>query len=236
MYPQQVPPQQVPPQQVPPQQVSVRPPTTVVTYSIIAICVAVWVGEMRSTAFFDEVALSPELGRTEPWRFLTSAFAHSTNITHILFNMFALWTLRSLEVFLGKARFVALYLLSALAGGVAYVAMANPHSMDWYTGLVGASGAIFGVFGALMVIYRHLGQPVRNLALLLGLNAFIGFTVPGIAWQAHLGGFIAGAAAGAIVIQERKSKSHGGPDRTWLWLGVLTAIVVAAAVVKYATV
>lgn len=232
---QQVHPSQVPYalQPAPQQQVVVRRPGTPVTYGIIAICAAVWLGEIASPSFEDAVVLAPVLGRDEPWRFVTSAFAHASWL-HIACNMLALWTLRSLEPFLGRARFAALYLLSALAGGVAYVALATPDTQTWYTGVVGASGAIFGLFGALLIAYRTLKASTRQLWIVLAINAFISFGFPGIAWQAHVGGFLAGAAAGALVVRERQRAGRGLPDRSWLWLGLMAVAVVAVAVVKYA--
>ena len=91
----------------------------------------------------------PALAQSEPWRFLTSAFAHG-GITHIAFNMYALWVMGSyLEPMLGRARFVAIYLLSALGGSVMYLLLSTPPTAAevatgdygmWWTGAVGASG------------------------------------------------------------------------------------------------
>jgi len=216
-----------------------RPPRPHATYIIIAICVAVWLGELASPTFFDDVALSPAQGRDEPWRFLTSAFAHSTNIAHIFFNMLALWMLgRGLELFLKSARFLAIYLLSALGGGVTLVLMSSPPSagggLSWYTEVVGASGAIFGLFGALVPIYRSLGQSLNQLWGVLAINAMLTFVVPNIAWQAHVGGFLTGLLCGAIVMHEATARRHGHPDRTWWWLAAVLVVIVGAAVVKYA--
>ncbi len=210
-----------------------RRPRTPVSWTIIGICVAVWIGELTSPAFLDQVVLAPDLGRTQPWRFLTSAFAHATTILHIGFNMLAVWMLRGLETYLGGRRFTALYLISALAGSAVFVLLATPGSADWYTGLVGASGAIFGLFGALVVVYRHLRQPMTQIWVVLAINAVISFSVPGIAWQAHVGGFFTGLAIGAILISESRRVARGGTDRSWLGLAILTLIIVVALVVKY---
>ena len=88
------------------------------TMGIIAICAVVWVAELLSPRVFQEVAFAPALGTTEPWRLLTSAFAHSPNQPmHILFNMLALyWVGRAIEPVLGRWRFLTLYLVSALGG------------------------------------------------------------------------------------------------------------------------
>ncbi|MDQ1486877.1 MAG: hypothetical protein QOJ62_2570, partial [Actinomycetota bacterium] len=97
-----------------------------------------------------------------------------------------------LEAWLGRVRFVTLYLLSGLAGSVvAYLlAPANQPSL-------GASGAVFGLFGALFVLGRRLRFDMGPMATTIGLNLVITFLVPGISWQAHIGGLVAGAALAA---------------------------------------
>ena len=121
---------------------------------------------------------------------------------------------------LGRARFVALYLLSALGGSVVLPAAGQPRPVAasptgsyghcGVTGAVGASGAVFGLFGALLVLSRHarpvLGRHVRDIAI----NAVIGFVIPGIAWQAHLGGLLTGAAVAAAIAYSRPR-----PRRRW---------------------
>ncbi|GAA1392159.1 rhomboid family intramembrane serine protease [Luteococcus peritonei] len=218
-----------------------RPQLAVVTWTIIALCVATWLGELMLPGFYEQVALSPALGEHEPWRFITSAFAHSRfGITHIAFNMLALYSVgRSLELSLGRARFAALYLVSALAGGVGFVLLAfpgsatNPLGVNWSTGVVGASGAVFGLFGAMVVLYRHAGVSMQSLGIVLALNALISFTVPGIAWQSHLGGFLAGLVTGWLMLSSTKATWRGKPDRTWLWVAAVTAALVLMLVVKY---
>lgn len=134
----------------------------------------------------------------QPWRLLTAALVHS-GIWHIALNMLALWMLgRSLEPMLGRWRFLTLYVLGALGGSVA-VAILSPT-----TATVGASGAVFALFGALLVIGLHMGANMTGLFVLLGINLVIGF-VPGfnIAWQAHIGGAAVGALVGLIVLRTR---------------------------------
>lgn len=205
-----------------------------VTAVIILICVGVWIGELVVPGFYQFVVLTPALGALEPWRFITSAFAHATNLTHILFNMMALWLLGpGIEHFVGKARYVALYLLSAVGGGVVFVLMTPDTIRGWNTGVVGASGAIFGLFGAMAVLQRLIGQDNRSLWVLILANTAIGFLVPGIAWQAHLGGFLCGLLAAVVIIHCAKQRARGLRDYTWLQLGMLGALIVAAAVVRY---
>ena len=213
--------------------------TPVVTYTIIAICVIVWLAELVFPGFVDQIILVPALGVTQPWRFVTSAFAHAPEIAHILFNMYALWALgRALETFLGRARYIAAYALSALAGGVVYVAMASPGSdgavlPSWGQGVLGASGAIFGLFGVLLVVQRKLGMSNRSLWVVLALNFGLAFFFPGIAWQAHVGGFLAGLASGWIFFDDANRVSRGSRPAIWRRMGVLTLVFLAIAVVKY---
>lgn len=160
-----------------------------------------WVGAFDITRQFMFV---PALALREPWTFLTAAFLHSPNfLLHIVFNMYALWLGGPyLENLIGRARFVALYLLSAVGGSVGFLLLATPGatSQSWFTGTVGASGAVFGLWGAITVINRKLGRDIGGMIALLLINTAIGF-FPGlsIAWQAHLGGLVTGALAGAVL-------------------------------------
>lgn len=205
-----------------------------VTSVIILICVGVWVAQLLVPGFYQLVLLTPALGALEPWRFLTSAFAHATNVTHILFNMMALWLLGpGIEHFVGRARFLALYLISAIGGGVVFVLMTPNTIQGWNTAVVGASGAIFGLFGAIAVTQRLIGQDTRSVWVLILVNTAIGFLVPGIAWQAHLGGFLCGLLAATVITHCAKQRARGRRDLTWVLLALLGALIVAAAVAKY---
>ena len=216
-----------------------------VTLTIIGICVLVWVGELTSPTVYDNVAFASFLGKSEPWRFMTSAFAHIKNPIHIGMNMYALWLLGPyLESLLGRVRFAVTYLVTALGGSVVFLLMTSPPAVvnqstaagsSWFTGLVGASGAVFGLFGVLLVLHRHLGRSTGGIYATLLINAVLGFTIPGIAWQAHVGGFITGLACGGIVAYA----GRGPARRPWLqWggLAVVTLVLVALAVAKYASV
>ena len=122
----------------------------------------------------------------EWYRMLTAAFLHQ-QIWHLALNMFALWILgNALEPVLGRWRFTALYLLSALGGSAASLATSDVISF-------GASGAVFGLMGALFVVLRRFGRDVSAVLVILALNVVLGFVVPGIDWRAHLGGLVTGA-------------------------------------------
>lgn len=170
----------------------------VVTLTIIALCLVSYVLQLSVDGWTGRLAFSPWTGEVEPWRFVTAAFLHSTQIFHIAFNMYALWIVGPyLENLLGRARFISLYLLSAIGGHVAIVLLADPTAQSWFTGTVGASGAVFGLFGAIFVVMRRMGQEARGMLVIIGLNLVVGFVVPNISWQGHLGGLVTGAALGA---------------------------------------
>ena len=183
----------------------------VVTYSLIGITLAVYLLQLiPGLAVTDRLLYAGVYsipGNFEPWRMLTSVFVHSTGlIFHVLLNMYTLWIFgQLLEGLLGRWRFLSLYLISGLAGSVGVLWLGDPR-----TGVVGASGAIFGLLGAFLVIQRRLGGSATQLLILLGINLVIGF-IPGfnIAWQAHLGGLVAGALVGFIFVETRKRDQRG---------------------------
>ncbi|GGM86742.1 rhomboid family intramembrane serine protease [Terrabacter tumescens] len=218
--------------------------TPVVTYTIIAICAVVYLAQRASDTVTQNYAFAPYLGWTEPWRFVTAAFLHSpTTFFHILLNMFALWSLgQYLEPMLGRARFAALYLISGIGGQVAVTLLAAAPTLEnlragiggaWFGAVVGASGAIFGLFGALLVLNRHLGRSSTAMYATIAINAAFGFLYPGISWQAHLGGLVTGViCALAIVVFRRQGVRH----LVWAALTAVLALLVVVAVAKYLTV
>ncbi|MDE9364412.1 rhomboid family intramembrane serine protease [Luteipulveratus sp. YIM 133132] len=218
--------------------VSGRP---VVTIALIAICVVVYVGQLSTDRVTADLQFAPVLGRDEPWRFLTAAFLHDPNsILHILFNMYALWICgQYLEPMLGRARFLALYLVSAVGGSVGYALLASTpataeqwQDSGWFTPTVGASGAVFGLFAAVVVLNRHLGREIGPMLTMIAINAAIPFFVSNIAWQAHLGGAVTGAAVAAVI-------AVLGRDRRQLHWGALAGVLLVLAVlavIRYQTV
>lgn len=121
------------------------------------------------------------------YRLVTSTFLHQ-EVWHIAFNMLGLWWLGGpLEAALGRIRFLALYLLSGLAGSALTYLIAAPGQPS-----LGASGAIFGLLGATAVLMRRLNYDMRPVLVLLALNLLFTFTWSGIAWEAHVGGLVAG--------------------------------------------
>lgn len=155
------------------------------------------------------------------WTLLTSMFLHGS-ITHILCNMISLYSLgEGIESLYGTIRFLIIYFVSGILGGLAYVFL-SPITGNPLVGCVGASGAIFGLFGAegfLMLkerikpclLVRPSHQMVTSWFSLLALNLFIGFINTGIAWEGHLGGLIGGFVCGAVLYFTigRVMKSNG---------------------------
>lgn len=209
------------------------------TYALIGINLVIYVLQfipglnltnyLVYAPYFSLGELAAQGAPYEPWRMVTSTFAHSpTSFLHILFNMYTLWMFgQVLETMLGRGRFITLYLLSGLAGSVGVMYFDYALGLDLTTGVVGASGAIFGLMGAYLVILRHLGSNSVGLLVLVGINLVIGF-LPGMnwAWQAHVGGLIGGLVIGLIYARTRTP----GRARLQAWLvGGVAFIEVLAA-------
>jgi membrane associated rhomboid family serine protease len=186
--------------------------SSIITMGLIAINVVFFVianatgradGEfLKKMALFVDIDL-PRFGyegvaQGAYWQLITSTFLH-TEILHLVMNMIGLWIFGSfLEVQLGRWRYLALYLLTGLAGSVGIYLLTGPYvPQQGLSFALGASGSVFGLFGAALLILLRQRRDVTQLVVLLGLNLAITFTVPGIAWQAHVGGLIAGLVLGA---------------------------------------
>lgn len=162
----------------------------------------------------------------EYYRLLTSAFLHG-GIVHLLLNMYALYLFGpQLEAALGRLRFVVLYVVSALGGSALSYAFASPVQPS-----LGASGAVFGLLGAYLVINRRLGRNNTPVLMLLAINLVYGFLVPNIDWRAHLGGLVTGAlVAGAIAYAPVKRRGLVQA------VGIAVVLLVVLAVVVWRTV
>ncbi|MCM6761310.1 rhomboid family intramembrane serine protease [Rathayibacter sp. ZW T2_19] len=212
-----------------------------VTYAIIALCVFLWILEILPVvgnlvigglAYVPAYTLPGFGAGFEPWRMLTSVFLHSTSVFfvipfHLALNMYTLWIFgMALERMLGRGRYLALFLLSGFAGSVGVLLLAGP-----LTTVIGASGAIFGLMGAYLVILRHLGGQASQLLVLVGLNLVIGF-LPGmnVAWQAHVGGLVAGALIGLVFTKTRQRAQRRTQN---LLVGLIGAGLVAITAGAY---
>lgn len=184
----------------------------IVTYSIIAVTAVFYLVGMIpgiGDVVRGYLAFNGALAYAQPWRLVTVTLVHAS-IWHVALNMLALWAMgRSLEPLLGRGRFLTLYLLSALGGSVLTALLAPT---QW---VVGASGAVWGLLGAMFVIGRHIGANVTAIAVLLGINLVFTF-LPGsnIAWQAHIGGGLVGALIGFIFARTRAVRQR----RRQIWL------------------
>ena len=149
------------------------------------------------------------------WQLLTSMFTH-VQVLHIAFNMFALYVLGpQLEVAIGRARFLALYFISGLSGSALVYWAASE-----YGATLGASGAVFGLMGALAIVAFKVGGDVRGILTWIGINFVITFVLAGISWQGHLGGFLGGLAVGAILVYAPR-----GPRRTAVQVGGMCMVL-----------
>ena len=180
---------------------SLRPSSgaPVVTYAIMAISVLVFILQSLpgSPVTFYGI-YRPVFTAQAPWTMLTATFLHF-NVIHILFNMYSLFIFGPiLEHMLGRARFIALYLVSGFGGSVA-VLLLSPGSS-----VLGASGAIFGLMGAFFVIQRKLGGSDAQIFIIIAINLAAGFFIPNISWQAHVGGLLAGAIVAFIYLRTRR--------------------------------
>jgi membrane associated rhomboid family serine protease len=181
----------------------------------------------RFTDSFDLIgrAYVPLLGSVEGvaegqwYRMLTVMFLHGSYI-HILFNMLSLWWIGGpLEAALGRARYLALYFVSGLAGSALTYLVAAPNQPS-----LGASGAIFGLFGATAVLMRRLNYDMRPVIALLVINLIFTFGWSNIAWQAHIGGLVGGVVVGYAMV-------HAPRERRALIQYGVCAVVLAAVVV-----
>lgn len=198
----------------------------VVTYSIIGVSVVVYAIQFFTGSLLTNMfAFTPQALTVvnEPWRMLTSVFLHGS-VLHLLLNMYTLWIFgQLLEGLLGRVRFLVMYLIAGLAGSVGVVVFGDP--LSW---VLGASGAIFGLMGAFVVIQRRFGVNLTQLYVLLAINLAIGF-LPGanISWQAHLGGLIGGALVGLIYLETRDRSRRG------IQIALLVALTIVLIVIAY---
>lgn len=211
---------------------------TPATYVLIALNVAAYLVEIAggggglepgaSSIIFDFGLFGPSVAEGEWYRLLTSGFLHAS-IVHIGFNMFALYFLgRILEPGIGTVRFVAIYLASLFAGSLGALLL-DPNALTY-----GASGAVFGIFGATFVIARHRG--IEGLAASIGvvllLNLAITFGNPEISIGGHLGGLVAGVLCALTVVAGERGML--GPRRMPIELAGMIAIAVVSIVAAIA--
>jgi membrane associated rhomboid family serine protease len=189
----------------------IRGDTGLVTMAIIVVNVLIFFAVQGSDKLTNQMSLTPistdgDGLMQDGWhRLITAAFVHEQSL-HIAFNMFALWLFgRPLEAMLGRGRFIAAYLISALGGStLSYLFMSYQGP-----GSIGASGAVFGLIGALVIVDRQLRSNPTGVAVYVVIMLLPGFVIENIDWRGHLGGLITGALIGALFVY--------APARSRLW-------------------
>ncbi|MFF1447652.1 rhomboid family intramembrane serine protease [Streptomyces sp. NPDC058274] len=202
-----------------------------VTKILIGLCIAAYVVQQTAGDRFTERfellgrAYVPLLGSVEGvaegqwYRLLTAMFLHGS-VMHIIFNMLSLWWIGGpLEAALGRARYLALYFASGLAGSALTYLIAEPNKPS-----LGASGAIFGLFGATAILMRRLNYDMRPVIALLVINLIFTFGWPNIAWQAHIGGLVGGLVVGYAMVHAPRER------RALIQYGACGVILVAVVV------
>jgi membrane associated rhomboid family serine protease len=172
----------------------------------------------------------------EYWRLVSPMFLHAS-IFHILFNMWALWVVGGvLEPMIGSARFAGVYFVAGFAGNAFAFAIGSPVGA-----VVGASTAIFGIFGALFILALHdrsamSGAMVRSVGILLAINLAFTFLARGVSWEGHIGGLIGGVlAVEALVWFGRRRLAHGATVTDALLLAAVAALFVLLVIWRVQT-
>jgi membrane associated rhomboid family serine protease len=179
---------------------------------------------LTSTMFY-----APLLTVLEPWRMLTAGFVHSPDgVWHILINIYSIYIFgRVIEPMLGPSRFLALYLISIFGGSAAVLWLSEP-----VVPVVGASGAFFGLMGAYLVMLRAIGDNSGLLVGLIAVNLAFGFIVPGISWQGHLGGLLAGMAVTGVYANTRYKSGLTQKIQVLGVVGLIALITVAGVIFR----
>lgn len=199
-----------------------------ITYSIIILNLIVYlfssllsrdIVDMDMQTLVDMGALYGPLTvlKGEWWRLFTAMFLHG-GITHLLMNMVSLYLIgRGAEMYFDTKSYLSIYLFSGLIGGLVSLYM-HPVSVG-----IGASGAIFGVFGALAGFFlahrekigAHTKAFMKEFSIIIGINMLIGFSIEAVDVSAHIGGLIIGFAGGFILSKDPK----------WIWIYSIAMIL-----------
>jgi membrane associated rhomboid family serine protease len=169
--------------------------SNLVTLTLVGACVVTFGLQLAIPAFTGDFALvGLDVAAGQWYRLVTCGFLH-VSVVHILFNMWALWVVGPLlEGVFGRVRFTAIYFVSLLCGSAVSYYFGNP-----VVPALGASGAIFGLFGALFVVARRMRWNAGGIVALIVVNLLLPFFMPNIDWHAHVGGLVGGAGAAAVM-------------------------------------
>ena len=176
-----------------------REKSSLTNYLLVAICASYLIQLLVPSYESNFLLYRAGIESGEYYRLLTVALLHG-GLLHLGFNMYSLHLLgTSVENFYGRGRYATILLISQLAASCASIFLntANVYS-------IGASGAIFGLFGSLAVSGRAMGVDFRSIGTIILINFALGFMVSGIDWRAHLGGLIGGAVATWVLRTVRK--------------------------------
>ena len=207
-----------------------------ITYSLIAINILGYIlSAFLSQSLIDmDIEVLVDMGALfgpmtvldgEWWRLFTAMFLHG-GMTHLLMNMFSLYLIgRGVEQYFNTTSYLSIYLFSGLLGGLASLYM-HPASVG-----VGASGAIFGIFGAMggfFIAHRdkieaHTKAFMKDFAIIIGINLVIGFSIPSVDVSAHVGGLVIGFIGGYVISKNPK----------WVWSYNVAMILLMIAVMQY---
>jgi membrane associated rhomboid family serine protease len=201
-----------------------------VTISLIMINLVIWLlqvipgSTITSTLFY-----APLLTVIEPWRMITAGFVHSPDsFWHILLNAYSIYIFgRVIEPMLGPIRFLVLYLVSIFGGSAMVLWLGEP-----VVPVVGASGAFFGLMGAYLIMLRAIGDNSGLLVGLIAVNLAFGFLVPGISWQGHLGGLLAGMAVTAVYARTRYKSGLSQKIQVLGVIGLIALATVAGVIFR----
>ncbi len=207
-----------------------------ITYSIIGINIVIYI----FSAFFSQDMIDMDMQtlvdmgalygpltvlKGEWWRLFTAMFLHG-GMTHLLMNMFSLYLIgRGVEMYFDTKSYLVIYLFSGLLGGLVSLYM-HPNSVG-----IGASGAIFGVFGALAGFFlahrdkieAHSKAFMKDFGIVLGINLVLGLSIPSIDVSAHIGGLVVGLIGGFVISKNPK----------WIWIYSGAMLIVMIAVMQY---
>ena len=170
------------------------------TYSLIAVICGAYLLQLVVPSLQQQLWLPSfaELQYNNEWyRLFTVALTHG-GIFHLGFNMYSLMVLGNpLEAAFGKQKFLIVFFFSLLTGS-----LTSAYFASLYGASVGASGAVFGLFGALVIVGKKIGVDIRSIVVIIGINFVFGFAIGGVDWRAHLGGLIGGAIAAQLVMKQ----------------------------------
>jgi len=185
----------------------IKKPQSAVLALITVIC-GFYLWELIDPAIINTLALGniEYLQYSNEWyRLFTVALLHDTSSAipfHLAFNMMVLHQLGTpLEYVFGKSRFLVIFLISLLAGSLTSALFMSPTSYS-----IGASGAVFGLFGAFIAAEKYLGVEAKSIYVIVGINFALGFTIGGVDWRAHLGGLIGGFLITKLLLRLNASK------------------------------